>query len=170
MKKTWFLALALLMVVPVVAAAESSLVRFEGGIGVTPIASVAGTQNADGSFPDVKLNVVRGKNPGGLPWVIRSLSVDVKLDGRISVDGRGLLFSGGESIGTTGNQQVRAVLFCGPSSAFTAHQSDLVPLQPNGDFRIDGVLDTLPPSPCDSPVLLIVNAGDRWFAAGIQKP
>jgi len=31
------------------------------------------------------------------------------------------------------------------------------------------MLNALPPDPCESPVLLIVSAGGRWFAAGIQK-
>ena len=41
-----------------------------------------------------------------------------------------------------------------------------VPLAPDGDFRIDDVLDSVP-STCPSPVLLIRNAGGVWFAAGI---
>jgi hypothetical protein len=85
------------------------------------------------------------------------------------VDGRGLLLAGGNGIGTNGNQSVRAMLFCGAVS-FT---SELVPLEPNGDFRIDGMLTATPPATlpdrCDSPVLLIVNPGPRWFAAGIPK-
>jgi len=42
-------------------------------------------------------------------------------------------------------------------------------LQANGDFRIDDVLSPLPTNPCDNPVLLIVNAGGAWFAAGIPN-
>jgi len=41
-----------------------------------------------------------------------------------------------------------------------------VPLDANGDFRIDDVLDSVP-SECASPVLLIRNTGGAWFAAGI---
>jgi hypothetical protein len=115
-------------------------------------------------------------NPGGRPWVIESLQVDVKVDGRISVDGRGLLLAGGDGIGTNGAQMVRARLFCGPAAAATVHQSDLVPLEANGDFRIEGFLTPVtpttvatPPNPCTTPVLLIINAGGAWFAAGIPK-
>ena len=47
------------------------LARFEGGIGVIPVQNGAGTANPDGTFPNVKLNIVRGVNPaparGGLP-------------------------------------------------------------------------------------------------------
>jgi len=98
----------------------------------------------------------------GAPWVIARLTADIKTDGRISVDGRGLLLAGTNGIGTNGNQSVRARLFCGG----VAHDSVLAPLQANGDFRIDDVLSPLPTNPCDNPVLLIVNAGGAWFAAG----
>lgn len=113
----------------------------------------------------VNRNTVRGVNPAGQIWVIAALSADVSVDGRITVDGRGLLLGGGNGIGTTNNQSVRATLICGT----TLHSSDLVPLEPNGDFRIDDVLTPAPPDPCDDPVLLIRNPGGSWFAAGIPK-
>lgn len=147
---------------------DGILVKFKGGIGVNPVSSVAGTQNADGTFPNVNRNDVRGVAPGGLPWVIESLKANVMVDGRIRVDGRGLLLSGGNGIGTAGGQRVRAVLFCGPVPGFTTHSSGLVDLEPDGDFTIDGVLDSTPLT-CENPVLLIVNAGGRWFAAGIPQ-
>ena len=99
------------------------------------------------------------------PWVISRLSADVGTDGRIRVDGRGLLLAGGNNIGTAGGQSVRARLIC----AGVPHDSDLVPLDARGDFTISGFLNPFPPSPCNSPVLLIVNAGGAWFAAGIPK-
>ena len=152
-KNTLAFVLFLGIVVPFSAAAQTSLVRFEGGIGVIPVRAGPAA------------NIVHGVNPGGQPWVISRLSVDVKLDGRISVDGRGLLFAGGNGIGTNGGQSVLARLFCGG----LAHDSGLVPLEPNGDFRIEDFLIPSPPSPCASPVLLIVSSGGNWFAAGIPK-
>jgi hypothetical protein len=74
-----------------------------------------------------------------------------------------VLLSRGNAIGTTGNQSVRAVLLCGNLT----RQSGLVPFESNGDFRIDDVRTPSPPIPCDSPVLLIVNPANRWFAADI---
>jgi hypothetical protein len=133
--------------------ADDSLVRFEGGIGSQPL-------RAGGVA-----NTVFGANPGGAPWVIASLSADVRTDGRISVRGRGLLLGGGNGIGTTGGQSVRARLVCGGVN----FESALVALEPDGDFRIDGVLLPVPPSPCATPVLLIVNGNGSWFAAGIPK-
>ena len=144
------------------ASADERLVRFEGGIGVIPVVGVAAGAAV--------LNVVRKIQPGGLPWVIEGLKADVRTDGRISVDGRGLLLGGGDNIGTNGGQSVRATLFCGPAATATAHTTEAVPLEADGDFRINDVLTPPPPEPCTTPVLLIVNsAGIRWFAAGIPK-
>jgi hypothetical protein len=145
--------LSLAVMAPLAATAAEPLVRFEDGIGVQPLRS--------GPAP----NVVHGVNPGGIPWVISRLSADVSADGRIRVDGRGLLFAGGNTIGTAGGQSVRARLIC----AGVAFDSELVPLDARGDFRIDGFLNPFPPSPCNTPVLLIVNGGGNWFAAGIPK-
>jgi hypothetical protein len=144
--------LSLAAMVPLGAAADT-LVRFEDGIGVQPLRA--------GPAP----NVVHGVNPGGLPWVISRLSADVATDGRIRVDGRGLLLAGGNGIGTAGGQSVRARLIC----AGVPHDSDLVALDARGDFTIGGFVNPFPPSPCTSPVLLIVSGGGNWFAAGIPK-
>jgi hypothetical protein len=139
----------------ITAAAEERFVRFEGGIGLVPVSSVA------------TANTVRGNAPGGQPWVISRLSVDIGTSGSVSVDGRGLLLGGGDNIGTNGGQSVRARLLCGTA----AHDSPTVALEPNGDFRIEGTLTPWPPTDaCATPVLLIMNgAGTRWFAAGIRK-
>lgn len=154
MKKTLSAGLlSLASLAPLAAHAADPLVRFEDGIGSQPLRS--------GGTP----NVVQGVNPGGLPWVISRLSADVSTDGQVRVDGRGLLLAGGNGIATNGNQSVRARLFCGgvPSD------SDLVPLDARGDFRITGLLSPIPTSPCVSPTLLIVSGGGAWFAAGIPK-
>ena len=65
-----------------------ALVKFKGGIGVQTVTGVA----ADGT---VKLNVVRGVNPGA-PWRIADLDAVVSSDGHIKVKGRGLLLANGE--------------------------------------------------------------------------
>ena len=154
--------------------ADDTLVRFKGAIGDIPVANVAGTPNLDGSFPDVIRNIVRGVNPAGQIWVISDFRADVKVDGRIRVDGRGLLLGGGNTIGTNGNASVFATLICatGTMAPFTQFSTDPagVPLAANGDFRIDDVLMPAPPAECGSPVLLIrVTPSGAWFAAGIPK-
>ena len=140
-----------------------ALVKFKGGIGVI---NVVGT-NADGT---IKLNVVRGVNPGA-PWRIADLDAVVSSDGHARVKGRGLLLANGNGIGTNAGASVFATLFCGPADTATASSSDRVALEADGDFRIDGFLTPAPPSTCDTPVLLIRNSAGAgvWFAAGIQK-
>ena len=159
LKKALGYVLCLGIVVPLTAAARdddkagNSLVQFEGAIGSQPLRA--------GGAP----NLVQGLSPGGAPWVIENLRADVKLDGKISVAGRGLLVGGGNRIATNAGQSVRARLFCGT----VAHDSVLVPLDASGDFQIRDTLVPIPVAPCDTPTLLIVNTGGSWFAAGIPK-
>jgi len=166
--KKLLLVLSVMSLASFRATADDSLVNFDGGIGVDPVSGI--TSNAPA------LNVVRGIPPGGFPWVIKRLRADVQVDGQIHVDGRGLLLSGGNVLGTNGGQKVMALLFCGTPGAngslgtATAHSSDPagVPLEMNGDFRIDDFLTPTPPAPCENPVLLIATPGvHHWFAAGI---
>lgn len=150
---------------------RDSLARFEGGIGVAPVANVAGPVNADGTFPNVKQNVVRGVVPSG-PWRIADLRADVDAYGRITVRGRGLLLANGNSIGQNANASVFATLICEAAAPFVEHSTAVtgVKLDANGDFRIDDVLNPATPSACASPVLLIRNsANGTWFAAGLPS-
>jgi hypothetical protein len=137
------------------ASADNRLVRFDGGIGVIPTGSGATT--------------VRTVQPAGQIWVIRDLKADVRSDGSIRVDGRGLLLGSGDNVGFNNNASVFATLICGVDQHSTTLTG--VALEPDGDFRIDDVLTPPPPAECLTPVLLIRNvAGTRnWFAAGIPK-
>ena len=84
------------------------------------------------------------------------------------------MLGGGDNVGRTGGNSVVAQLFCGVEP-FT---SPGVPLEPNGDFKIEGTLSPLPPDnpeDCANPVLLIRSINPttgvlgNWFAAGIPK-
>jgi hypothetical protein len=128
------------------------LVSFDGGIGVVPVQNVAGLMNAHGTFQDVRRNIVRGVAPGAGPWRIADLKAIVDVDGRIRVRGRGLLLASGNSIGQNANQVVFATLICEAAAPFVERSTSAVgvPLEPNGDFRIDDTLDSAP-SDCPSP-------------------
>jgi hypothetical protein len=136
-------------------------IKFKGAIGVIPVTGVV----ANGS---VNLNVVRGVSPGA-PWRIAALQAQASSDGHIRIIGRGLLLAAGNGIGTNAGQKVHASLFCGPAATATEHDTNPagVALADNGDFTINDFLSPLPATPCDTPVLLIRNAGGVWFAAGI---
>jgi len=154
---------------------RDTLVRFKGGIGVHPVSNVAGIQNAaNGSFPDVTRNVVKGVNPAGQLWVIDKLDAKVKTNGDIKVEGKGLVLAGGNGIGSppANATSVFATLICEAAAPFIERSTTLtgVALAPNGDFKIDDVLTPIP-NGCASPVLLIRTAGSgNWFAAGILVP
>jgi len=171
MKKAAVILLALGTVGHLNAKGRASLARFEGGIGVTPVSSFAAPLNADGTFQNVTRNFVRGVKSSASIWRIADLRADVDTDGRLTARGRGLLLGGGDSIGQNANQSVFATLICETAAPFVERSTATigVPLEPNGDFRID---DTLTPAPteCPSPVLLIRSSGNvAWFAAGIPK-
>ena len=146
---------------------DNSLVKFRGGIGVIPISNVVVDATTGVT---VTRNMVRGVNSPGQIWRIEDLNAKIKSNGDIRVFGEGLLLAGGNNIGTNANQSVAAQLFCGDQS-FT---SPGVPLEANGDFKIDAILSPLPlPSTCETPVLLIRSINlttgvlGAWFAAGI---
>jgi hypothetical protein len=134
-----------------------NLVRFSGGIGDISTGSTDTT--------------VRGVAAAGQIWVIRDLAADVRQDGNIRVDGRGLLLGAGDAIGSNGNASVFATLFCS-NDGNAQHSTNPagVPLEVDGDFRINDTLSPAPPNSCDNPVLLIrVTGPGSWFAAGIPK-
>ena len=136
-------------------ALAQNLVAFSGGIGDITTGSTDTT--------------VLGVPAAGQIWVIRDLTAEVRVGGGIKVDGRGLLLGAGNGIGSNAGASVFATLFC-TNDGNVAHSSNLagVPLQVNGDFRIQDSLSPAPPNTCTSPVLLIrVTANGSWFAAGI---
>jgi len=170
MKSTAFILAVATIVGSAALQARELLVRFDGGIGVVPAAAGAGTANADGTLPNVKANIVRGVPPGAGPWRISDLHAEVDVDGRIRVRGRGLLLASSNSIGQNGGQKVFATLICEAAAPFVERSTTRtgVPLDRNGDFRIDDVLDSVP-ADCASPALLIRNVAGAWFAAGIPR-
>ena len=150
------------------ASADERLAAFDGGIGVIPVSSGVGTE---ATATVVNRNIVRGVQPPGQIWVISDLRADVRSDGRITVDGRGLLLGGGNNIGFNANARVFATLICEAAAPFVERSTTAagVALEPTGDFRIDDMLSSVP-AECASPVLLIRNAANRaWFAAGVSK-
>jgi len=182
---------ALLLATTVAAAAvnadsRASFARFDGGIGATPISSFSGPASQDGTFEKVSRNFVRNVRSATQLWTISDLKADINSDGRITVEGRGMILAGGDTIGRAPALKVVATLICEVEAPFTERNSadqlssvsfeGGAPLDVNGDFRIDETLRTafgsnLPmPDECASPVLLIRSAGNgAWLAAGIPK-
>src|SRR4029077_18218462 len=74
------------MVAVTQSAPAQNLVKFSGGIGVIPTGSTNTT--------------VRTVLAAGQIWRIQDLAADVKEDGRIRLDGRGLLLGSGNGVGS----------------------------------------------------------------------
>jgi hypothetical protein len=150
--------------------AAADELKFKGGIGVIPVSSGVAVPPTAPVVESVNRNIVRGVQPAGQIWVIDQLDATASANGRIQVDGKGLILGGGNNAGRapTGTS-VFATLICEPTAPFTERISSPagVLLSPNGDFKIDDILSPLPPAVCLSPMLLIRNAANfSWFAVG----
>jgi hypothetical protein len=88
-KISMLIALVFVMGAIAQSALAQNLVRFSGGIGDISTGSTNTT--------------VRGVAAAGQIWVIRDLAADVKQDGSIRVDGRGLLLGAGDAVGSNAN-------------------------------------------------------------------
>jgi hypothetical protein len=64
-EKTAVILLALGIARQLSAHERGFLARFDGGIGVIPVTGGAGPVNTDGTFPNVRLNIVREVSPAG---------------------------------------------------------------------------------------------------------
>src|SRR5262245_58348545 len=76
--------------------------RLKGGIGVIPVSSGVpdvGTATTALVAPSVNRNIVRGVQPAGQIWVIDDLDAKVRANGRITVEGKGLILGGGNNAG-----------------------------------------------------------------------
>jgi hypothetical protein len=156
--------------------ASADELKFKGGIGVIPVSSgvaVSPTPATAQVVESVNRNIVRGVQPAGQIWRIEKLNATVSANGRITVDGQGLILGGGNNAGRApSGTSVLATLICEPTAPFTERISSPagVLLAPNGDFKIDDILSPLPPAACISPMLLIRNAANfGWFAVGIFR-
>ena len=171
--RTMFMA----VVVSLPAAADDTSLKFNRGIGVIPVSTVTCVPSATPCVTGptttvtVSQNVVRGQQPGGQVWVIDDLDAQVSANGSITVRGKGLLLGGGNGAGgVPAGTNVFATLSCQSTSPFGLSSTSPagVPVSPNGNFQINGMLSPAPTFPCASPLLLIQSTANlHWFALGI---
>ena len=112
-----------------------------------------------------------GVKPGGAPWVIRRGEAEVRRDGRVEVDVRGLVIPTPPQNGTNPLPGIAATVFCGGQAVGTTRT---VPFSPDGDARIKDRIAALP-SPCVVPAVLLnpqlgaaVNPGVYIAATGVR--
>lgn len=157
------LALAAAVVGQSASADAGDTIRWQSVIGIIQANNVVG----------VGAGAVTGA-PG--PWSALGGNVKVDLDkGQINFTTNGLVFAGGNSIGTPGAvQQVMGTLVCdtdgSASGGVTSVLKDtpLVDLDDQGDARFNGSVGALPAVCSSEPdiAFLIRTAGGRWIANG----
>ncbi len=82
--------------------AAADELKFRGGIGVIPVSSGVAVPPTPATAPvveSVNRNIVRNVQPAGQIWVIDKLDATVSANGRIQVDGKGLILGGGNNAG-----------------------------------------------------------------------
>jgi hypothetical protein len=112
-------------------------------------------------------NPIRGINGGGVPWVISTGKGELRADGRLEIEVRGLVIPNRDP----GNPQAnfRAIVSClTTDSAGNAAISNAVtepfPATPDGNSDIETVVNLA--RPCIAPIVFVTNgAGTSWFAA-----
>jgi len=113
---------------------------------------------------------------GGQPWSTQRGSARVNLNtGQVSFFVQGLVLAGGNSIGTRdGVTEVKGTLVCDTNGSAGGGNSvlvdtDLVPLDAQGNAQFVGNVDNLPPE-CltESDIaFLIRTSGGAWIATGL---
>ena len=110
-------------------------------------------------------NPIRGVNGGGVPWQIARGEGELRADGRLKVEVRGLVIV---STGVNPVATFRATVSCmsvGESGqAVTVNRTtDPFPATAQGDANIEATVDL--PTPCFAPIVFVVNGGTgAWFA------
>ena len=117
---------------------------------------------------------------GGQPWSTKQGNARVNLEtGKVEFLVQGLVLAGGNSIGTPGPvTEVKGTLVCDTDGSAGGGNSvlvdtDLVPLDAQGDAQFVGDVGDLPPVCLTEPdiAFLIRTSGGAWIANGsVRKP
>jgi hypothetical protein len=122
--------------------------------------SLAGSLPTDPTF--------HGVSPGGAPWVLKRGDVELKSDGELTLQVKGLVIPNPPGDGTPGGvATISASLYCGADADTTAADTTKqVPISRKGDARIRDKSFNVP-STCLAPVILVHPNGitARYIAA-----
>jgi len=112
-------------------------------------------------------NPIRGISGGGLPWVISNGKGELKADGKLEVEVKGLVLAAGPLAGTNPVPNFRAILSCmtidgtGNPAIVNLSTGDF-PATTTGDAEIETTLDL--PSSCFAPIIFVTSPTGSWFA------
>ena len=152
MKKGCAFVLCLLFALPAVSSADDRILRFDTMVGV--IRPFTGATNP-----------IRGVNGGGQPWAVAKARGELRVDGRLKIDVKGLVLV---STGLNPSASFRAIVSCLTTDGLAVTTRNIVtlpfPATPEGDSEIEAVV--VLPRPCIAPIVFVTNAaGTSWFAA-----
>lgn len=142
--------------VPGVVAKETKILEFDTMVGVPQ--ALTGTQAP-----------IRGINGGGIPWMLRAASGELKADGHLRIQVRGLVFASGPNAGSNTVSVFRALVSCLQSDGtndniltdpFPATQGPAS--DGGGDAKIETQVSL--PKPCIAPIIFVTSPAGAWFA------
>lgn len=143
--------------VPGAIAKETKILEFDTMVGIPQ--AFTGTQ-----MP------IRGINGGGIPWMIRAASGELKADGKLRIQVRGLVLAAGSNAGSNPITSFRGLVSCLQSDGTPANVStDPFPATTGpasdggGDAKIEAKVDL--PQPCIAPIIFVTSPGGAWFAS-----
>ena len=116
-------------------------------------------------------NAIRGVPGGGRPWAIGAAEGELKANGKLEVEVRGLVIDPNEPVATAGTNPsptFRVIVSCMSTDATGAAvvsnvMTDPFPADAAGNAEVETKL-TLP-SPCIAPIIFVTSATGSWFAA-----
>lgn len=121
----------------------------------------------------VPANTIRGITGGGLPWELDSGNVNLRANGRLHVDVKGLVLARRAPVpaakqGTMPFTQLRAIVSClttpdGVTPTTDNISTDLFDVTPTGDGHLDATVAL--PSPCFAPIVFVTAPTGMWFAS-----
>ncbi len=121
-------------------------------------------------------NPIRGVNGAGLPWQIAQGEGELRTDGDLKVEVRGLVLLDGPPVplalrGTNPSPFFRAIVSCltitGSAPATANLTTGLFPATPTGDAEIEATVSV--PSPCFAPIVFVTSPTGSWFAVTGQQ-
>lgn len=116
-------------------------------------------------------NAIRGVPGGGRPWAIGAAEGELKANGKLEVEVRGLVIDPNEPVATAGTNPsptFRVIVSCMSTDATGAAvvsnvMTEPFPADAAGNAEVETKL-TLP-SPCIAPIIFVTSATGSWFAA-----
>ena len=116
-------------------------------------------------------NAIRGVPGGGRPWVIGAAEGELKANGELELEVRGLVIDPNEpvaSAGTNPSPNFKVIVSCmskdmSGAAVISNVETALFPADAMGNAEVE--TSVMLPSPCIAPIIFVTSATGSWFAA-----